>query len=367
MELITSFFKKSGTKDFITLYLSIAVFVGFSMVEGNWVHANPKLISDKLDILIEYDGLDLDQDDDGILDRVEDANTDGDNNPSTNPTDTDGDGIADYLDIDSDNDGILDNYEGQRTSDYVAPSGVDANGNGLDDVYEGSYGFGIVPINSDGAALADYVDPDSDVDGIRDNVESQPYLGYVAPSGVDANGNGLDDAYEGSFGFGIIPINSDSDPYPDFRDFDSDDDGIKDKVEAQTSEGYVPPSGDSDQNGIDDSYEDGLNPIDTDGDSIPDFLDIDTDNDGILDNIESQSTGEYVAPSGVDGNRNGLDDAYASIIDPMNSDGDTKPDFRDIDSDNDGIPDNVEAQTTAGYIAPNDDDAATYASNDGLN
>ena len=41
--------------------------------------------------------------------------------------------------------------------------------------------------------------------------------------------------------------------------------------------------------------------------------------------------------------------------------------LQDIDSDNDGIPDNVEAQTTTGYIAPNDDDAATYAANDGLN
>ncbi|MDF4223402.1 hypothetical protein PXC01_17490, partial [Maribacter sp. M208] len=297
---------------------------------------------------------DVDKDNDGILDTVEDQNEDGDGNYLTNPSDRDGDGIPNYLDIDSDGDGILDNYEGQRTSSYVAPSGIDNNNNGLDDAYEGSYGFGIIPINSDKAAIVDFLDFDSDIDGIRDNIESQPYLEYVAPSGVDANQNGLDDAYEGSFGFGIIPINSDSDSYPDYRDFDSDNDGIKDKVEAQTSEGYIPPVGDNDNNGIDDSYENGLSPIDTDGDGIPDFHDIDSDNDGILDNYEAQSTAGYIAPDGIDSTRDGLDEVYGQGgIEPQYSaDGDTKPDYRDIDSDNDGIPDNVEGQLTDDYIPP---------------
>ncbi|CAN0572858.1 unnamed protein product, partial [Ectocarpus sp. 12 AP-2014] len=296
----------------------------------------------------------IDADNDGILNTVEDQNEDGDNNYLTNPSDSDNDGIPNYLDIDSDRDGILDNYEGQRTSAYVAPSGIDNNNNGLDDAYEGAYGFGIIPINSDRSAIPDYLDIDSDIDGIRDNVESQPYLNYVAPSGIDANQNGLDDAYEGSFGFGIIPINSDSDQYPDYRDFDSDNDGIKDKVEAQTSEGYIPPIGDNDQNGIDDSYEMGLIPIDTDGDGIPDFHDIDSDNDGILDNYEAQSTAGYVAPDGIDSTRDGLDEVYGQGgIEPQyNTDGDTKPDYRDIDSDNDGIPDNVEGQPTNDYVPP---------------
>jgi len=55
----------------------------------------------------------IDSDGDGILDSIEDANTDGDNNPATNPTDTDADGIPNYLDIDSDADGIPDNIEAQ--------------------------------------------------------------------------------------------------------------------------------------------------------------------------------------------------------------------------------------------------------------
>ena len=297
---------------------------------------------------------DIDKDDDGILDTVEDQNEDGDNNYLTNPSDRDGDGIPNYLDIDSDGDGILDNYEAQRTIRYVAPSGIDSNNNGLDDAYEGTYGFGIIPINSDKTVIPDYLDYDSDIDGIRDNIESQSYLEYVPPSGFDVNQNGLDDAYEGGFGFGIIPINSDDDQYPNYRDFDSDNDGIKDKVEAQTSEGYIPPIGDNNNNGIDDSYEDGLSPIDTDGDGIPDFHDIDSDNDGILDNYEAQSTADYVAPDGIDSTRDGLDEVYGQGgIEPQyNSDEDSKPDYRDLDSDNDGIPDNVEGQTTSGYVPP---------------
>ena len=75
----------------------------------------------------------------------------------------------------------------------------------------------------------------------------------------------------------------------------------------------------------------------------------------------------------VDGDGNGLDDIYESNpgsgegITPINSDADGIPNHLDIDSDDDGIPDNVEAQTTNGYIAPNEDDAATYTLNDGLN
>ncbi|WP_282051008.1 Ig-like domain-containing protein [Maribacter aquivivus] len=346
-----TFIKINGfnTDRFSFLFIfSIILLLGIQVFGFETKAANTSIL------VFEQSVEDVDKDDDGILDTVEDQNEDGDGDYLTNPSDRDGDGIPNYLDIDSDGDGILDNYEGQRTSRYVAPSGVDDNNNGLDDAYEGAYGFGIVPINSDKAAIVDYLDFDSDIDGIRDNIESQPYLEYVAPSGIDANQNGLDDAYEGSFGFGIIPINSDSDSYPDYRDFDSDNDGIKDKVEAQTSEGYIPPIGDNDNNGIDDSYEAGLSPIDTDGDGIPDFHDIDSDNDGILDNYEAQSTADYIAPDGIDSTRDGLDEVYGQGgIEPQYSaDGDTKPDYRDIDSDNDGIPDNIEGQLTNGYVPP---------------
>ncbi|WP_203532460.1 gliding motility-associated C-terminal domain-containing protein [Muricauda sp. TY007] len=120
------------------------------------------------------DSVDIDSDNDGILDVVEDANLDGDNNPATNPTDFDGDGIPNYLDLDSDGDGLLDNYEAQNFADFRLPSGVDSDGNGLDDMYEDSPGVGngLTPIDTDSDGVADYLDMDSDNDGILDQNES---------------------------------------------------------------------------------------------------------------------------------------------------------------------------------------------------
>ncbi len=348
MELNIPIFNGHWTKIKLARLLPLFAILCFS---GGWSNSDPAMLSaSNVKELVFNDNDDLDDDDDGILDTVEDANTDGDNDHTTNPTDSDGDGVANYLDLDSDNDGILDNVEGQTSAAYVPPSGVDANGNGLDDAYEGTYGFGIVPVNSDRGLIPDYLDIDSDIDGIRDNIEAQAFDSYVAPSGIDANGNGLDDAYEGSYGFGINPISSDNDAFPDWRDFDSDGDGIKDKREAQTSTGYIGPSGDSNGNDIDDSYENGLSPIDTDGDMIPDYRDSDADNDGLLDNREGQTIAGYIAPSGLDSNRDGLDNAYESAgLIPIDTDGDTDPDYRDLDSDDDGCPDAMEGSALFDY------------------
>ncbi|MDB5251462.1 MAG: hypothetical protein JWP27_631 [Flaviaesturariibacter sp.] len=82
---------------------------------------------------------------------------------------------------------------------------------------------------------ADYLDIDADDDGITDNVEGQRTLAYIIPTGIDADFDGIDDAYElspGTFGGrGIRPVNTDnflygaalSDP-PDYIDTDSDND-----------------------------------------------------------------------------------------------------------------------------------------------
>jgi gliding motility-associated-like protein len=194
--------------------------------------------------------MDIDLDDDGIINSVEDANTDGDNNPATHPTDTDGDGIPNYLDIDSDNDGILDNVEAQTTAGYIAPCGIDTDGNGLDDHYEvtpGSCG-GLIPIDTDLDSVPDYLDLDSDNDGILDNIEAQSTADYQPPCGIDSDGNGLDDHYEThpGGGEGITPVNTDGDNCPDFRDLDSDNDGCFDTMEA----GYVDALVKSDRDGV---------------------------------------------------------------------------------------------------------------------
>jgi hypothetical protein len=89
---------------------------------------------------------------------------------------------------------------------------------------------------------------------------------------------------------------------------------------------------------------------DFDGDSVPDYLDLDTDNDGIPDIVEngnaiiSAGTGTIPAASFVDTNNNGMHDAFESNT-PLDSDGDGAPNFRDLDSDNDANFDVDEART----------------------
>lgn len=97
---------------------------------------------------------------------------------------------------------------------------------------------------------------------------------------------------------------------------------------------------------------------DSDGDGIPDYLDLDSDGDGIPDNIEAQTTVGYIAPSGNDTNNDGLDDAYGTNgLTPVDTDGDGTPDFLDTNSDNEGANDTAEAGIT---LSGNDSD------NDGL-
>jgi len=92
---------------------------------------------------------------------------------------------------------------------------------------------------------------------------------------------------------------------------------------------------------------------DSDGDGIPDYLDLDSDNDGIPDNVEAQTTTGFTAPSGsgtnmTDADNDGLDDNYDNNTSgitnsigatPPDSDNDGIPDFWDTDSDNDGYSD----------------------------
>ncbi len=225
-----------------------------------------------VNILVNPFGIvDIDSDDDGILDSFEDLNLDADNDPSTDPTDSDGDGIPDYLDIDSDNDGIPDNIEAQTTQGYLPPSGVDANNNGLDDAYENNGNLGLFPIDTDGDSLPDYLDEDSDNDNVPDSIEGHDHdhdgIPDVVYIGSDKDNDGLDDGYEGSTTIDVDVNDEINDPYNDlpntdgddevdFRDNDDDDDGIL--------------TADEDENG-DGNYAND----DFDGDGIPNYLDSD--------------------------------------------------------------------------------------------
>ena len=247
-------------------------------------------------ILVNPIGVDLDTDNDGIVDSFEDLNLDADNDPSTNPTDTDNDGIADYLDIDSDDDGIPDNVEAQSTADYTAPSGIDANNNGLDDVYENGGGLGILPVDTDGDSLPDYVDTDSDDDNVPDNIEGHDMDNNGIPDvvfiGSDKDNDGLDDGYEGyttidddvndeiDDPFDFLP-NTDSDSESDYRDTDDDDDLIATAAEDTNGDGNF-TNDDMDADGIPDYLEPNaseedievFNVVTPNGDGVHDVLSI---------------------------------------------------------------------------------------------
>ena len=208
--------------------------------------------------------IDIDQDDDGIIDTWEDLNTDGDNNPATNPTDSDNDGIPDYLDIDADNDGIPDNIEAQTTQGYIAPLLIDNNNNGLDDAYEADGNLGITPVNTDNEDVPDYLDDDSDNDNVPDRIEGNDHnhdgIADVVLIGSDKDNDGLDDAFEGSNAIDIdvndeindpftdLP-NTDGDNEVDYRDTDDDDDGIETKDEDINNDGDY-SNDDEDEDGI---------------------------------------------------------------------------------------------------------------------
>jgi gliding motility-associated-like protein len=242
--------------------------------------------------------VDLDADNDGILDSFEDLNLDGDNDPATDPTNSDSDSYPDYLDIDSDDDGIPDNVEAQTTSGYIAPILQDLNDNGLDDAYEIGGEIGLIPVNTDETDLPDYLDLDSDNDNIPDSIEGNDFnldgLADVVLIGSDKDNDGLDDSFEGTEQIDIdvndevdnpttnLP-NSDRDSELNYRDIDDDNDGIM-TVDEDDSRDLIYSNDDWDEDGIPDFLDPDMevefdeievfNVVTPNGDGVHDFLQI---------------------------------------------------------------------------------------------
>lgn len=147
----------------------------------------------------------------------------------------------------------------------------------------------------------------------------------LPPGSEDADGDTISDRNEGR----PDATDSDGDGTPDWQDDDSDGDGIPDYREAGDDDPETPP-------------------IDTDGDGTADFRDLDSDGNGRADDVDG--TGD------LDGDGRGdfqdLDDDGDNILDsaelgpdpssPLDTDGDQIPDYQDIDSDNDTIWDSEE-------------------------
>lgn len=315
---------------------------------------------DGIDDAVAAAGL-VDSDNDGIADAIDtDSDADGLPDALEGGGDTDGDGIANALDGDSDNDGIPDSVEVQLsgndadgdgiddTLDVDSTRGVDRDGDGIDDAAAATL---MVNTDRDGDGAADFIDLDSDNDGISDLLESggqdDDNDGRVDRF-VDANADGVDDGVAAA---PLPDLDTDNDGLADRVDLDSDGDGINDSQESQgDADGDGLPDYrdvDSDGDGISDSDEPANQ--DSDGDGIPDNRDDDTDNDGIPDALEGAFDSDADGIPNLrdlDSDNDGLSDSVeASVVNgvALDSDGDGVPDFLDLDSDNDGLSDLVES------------------------
>jgi len=320
--------------------------------------------------------------------------------------DNDGDSIPDIIDLDDDNDGILDCIESEHVinngfnvsdpdsiisvqtgSEIITYTEVNGGGvvpsssvdNGLDPsngsttlryefsnniknlVYriydldakeeilinafdkDGNRIESLVPYVSEVKSNNDWSYNLSETNGLEINVTTETdesslsnYLDISIPIEVSK----LEVEYiahsEGSPGYvlvsGCVVLDSDNDGIPNYLDLDSDNDGIPDNVEAQPTTGYTVPSGDIDENGTYSSTygEDGLIPINTDKIDKPDYLDLDSDNDGLLDieesgsNLTSDENGSTTESVGINGLANSIEnqddysDLNGNIDDPSN-------------------------------------------------
>jgi hypothetical protein len=164
-------------------------------------------------------------------------------------TDTDNDGISNAVDIDDDNDTILDVEESNGADplddhdDDSIPNyrdtdfGTDANTDRIVDRFD-----------FDGDGVPHHFDLDSDNDGVFNSSEVSNSATDTDSDGQTDNSiglNGLDNTVEtddnltASVNYQIT--NTDTDANPNYLDIDSDADGIVDDIEAQPTDNYVPP------------------------------------------------------------------------------------------------------------------------------
>ena len=281
----------------------------------------PDLIETRADA--DSDGIpnhqDLDSDNDGLLDIIEaggigsgsdgrisggqDSDGDGWNDAAQAnmqpERDSDGDGILDFLDLDSDNDGTPDVVEqgqlDQAPRDGRVDGFRDANGDGVHDLNVTL--TQAVDVDSDGEPNTR--DTDSDNDGAFDTIENEL-------DDLDKNKNGVLDALEDSNSNGI----ADAVDAELTGGLDLNQNGIDDSVDSRVQLG-----GDQDSDGVSDSGD-----PDSNGDGWLDATErrtpIDKDNNGQDDYMQA---GYVAAPPASNGpvddttNNNGGAKAVAGI------------------------------------------------------
>jgi len=239
--------------------------------------------------------------------------------------DTDGDGLINVLDSDSDDDGVHDGTEAGVSVAIADPDGAAGPLLGTDEAAMAPDGRPDFIADADDGATDSagtttfVLDPDTDNGGLSDGSEDingngQVDAGETDPNnaaddggagGPDADNDGISDADEDVNGNGEVD-DGETDP----NDADSDDDGVLDGSEGNSS---VSPGGAWNE--------------DFDGDGLINALDPDSDNDGLFDGTEIGITTPIPAAGGVKGTDTSAgnfiaDEDPATTTNPLNPDTD---------------------------------------------
>ena len=220
-------------------------------------------------------------------------------------------------------DGTIVHYRWSYTTGENFPANID-DGVEVTYVFEnpGIYNLELKVIDDDGAEdsnvttveIIQACEPDSDGDGIPDDVDNCPTI--YNPDQADNDEDGIGD---------VCDDDDDNDGIPDDEDDDIDGDGYTNEDEEECG---------SDPNDADSV------PDDNDGDFIPDCVDEDDDNDGYTDEDEVACGSDPKDPDSI----------------PADNDGDFIPDCVDEDDDNDTVPDEVEDHNNDGDNSNDDND-----------
>jgi hypothetical protein len=322
----------------------------------------------------------IDDDGDGLIDCE-----DPDCNGSGDCPDNDNDGITDALDFDDDNDGILDTEERcsdvstttiyasqviynsgdpQVTPQFGDPTQALGAPDWDGDVTDNPEQFVSIGLNGSNIILAWAPDTYSTNSGGADHDIGIYEVGVVESSFISLRPTAstkilLDDQgvltadVNGFYQIGIaggasVSFDIDAATANAFSQGELVFDQIK-ITSNETTSFTTPGTAGADIDAVEVYYSIICPERDTDGDSTPDYLDLDSDNDGIYDAVESGSGEAHtggVLSGGVDsyGIPLSVSDGLAGVDYPYSdTDSDSVLNPYDMDSDGDGCPDVIEA------------------------
>jgi hypothetical protein len=231
--------------------------------------------------------------------------------------DNDGDGIFDSLDVDDDNDGILDIVEDAILVSAPVPFTTTTTNANIPAT--GGTSTNSIDLSAFGVVIGQTI--------TLSNLFAQGDLNSTGETfTLDFNGGVTTGAVAtGSQSLGFNPITTSVNLVVEVINIGG---GVPGIIITGATSGTV--NNFSGLNGVDYRFDiDGVDTVNTiyvddvDGDGIINSLDVDSDNDGILDIIEAQSIDNTtILPSGIDANNDGLDDAFGPLgltpVDTMN-------------------------------------------------